>query len=415
MTDQVSTFAVTDASTSSLKKMWQQMATDKQVFWPRLKGTNHNTIQFLRRITPQTAPQFGNTTIYQMDDAGDFVEDLTLELQLSALTLAPGGTFAAYRNDISGIIQSIRFYQAGTLLQELRFDNQVFQDAYFTNFEEKQALLESAGILPFATRSARSVAVQNFYIPLRTFLDYFSAPLSLLTSAIRIEITFKQFQNTVQFDVAPPTGSILAANLRVRYTNANPQMMSEMLEISKGSGMLFPFTDVAFTQNDFAPGTANIRFLLSEFRSLTLYLGAWLRESQQLDDQTGNPAFEWTNTVGFTNWNMQDRGVNIISNPDDLNPDYTKLHEIPEKFHCYFDPAQRFINFPMIFSWDIEPTVDLHLSETESYGYYDFSKTNSAYLNVNFPASANALRLTAYGFFLNVLILRNGSLTKYTL
>lgn len=420
MSDQLNaSFAVSDASTASLKKLWSQMAEDKRVFWPRLKGTNPNTVQFLRQVRPQTQADFSQTVTYQLDDAGDFVEDMVLELTLSQI-VSVGATFVAYRNDIgAGIIQTIRLFQAGTLLQELRYSEQVFQDLYMVTFEQNQALTESNGILPFATRAARAAAgAQNFFVPLRTLLDYFACPLSILTSAIRVEITFQPLLNLVQYDGATPTANILAANLRVRYSNANPQMMNEMLAVTKGPGMLFPFMDLAFTQNDYAAGTQNIRLLLSEFRSITAYVGGWLRETRQLDDTTGNPLFEFTNSVGFQDWNIQDRGVNIMNNPDNLTPDFVKLHEIPWKFHCYFAPAARFTDFPMLFSWAIEgPEVDLHLNEPENTGYYDFSRSNSAYWNLNIPApgTANATRLTAYAWFYNVLVVKNGSCLKFTL
>src|SRR5690606_24145869 len=99
--------------------------------------------------------------------------------------------------------------------------------------------------LPLATRQARAAAgSQIFYIQIGTLLDFLSTPLGLLTSSVRVEITFKPLANCIQWSAGTlPAASILSANLRMKYINCNPSIMSTILEASKKSSVLFPFYD----------------------------------------------------------------------------------------------------------------------------------------------------------------------------
>jgi hypothetical protein len=420
--NQLATFAVTDQSVSALKTLWTSpnLDIDKAIFFPYLRGTSPKVLPFFRRITPQTQPNFGATVIYQLDNAGDFLEELVLELQLSAIVQTPpvvGVGLTAYKNDATNAIQYIRLYQGGTLLQEHRQFELCFRNNCFQKYEKYVEKTIAENRLPFATRSANSGAPQTFYIEIPSLLDTLSVPLSILTSAIRIEITFVPVLNYIQYNGTNPQATILSANLRGRYVNADPDIMSALLEQGKKSSVLFPFYDSTQTQIDVAPNTNQIRFLLSEFKSLTSHMGWCLRESQQVDDTTGNPAFEISNTVGFTDWNLEDKGVFVVSNPDNLTPQFSKLIEQVQIFESYLDPATYntvdFFSIPHAFS--LEPQRDLHVDQILGTGYYDFSRTQSAYLDVNNPQSVNALRLTAFGWFQNVVIYRGGNLTKYVL
>lgn len=414
--NQLTQYAVTDASVEGLKALFSRDNMDYEVFAPRLRGTSPATLPFYRRVDPQTQPNFGQTCVYQLDDAGDFAEEVTLELQMSQITQT-GGTFVAYKNDISTIIDTIRCYQAGTLLQEItRFDQIAFSDAVFQEYEDYVNITEANGVLPFATRSARAAAgAQNFYVNLRTFLDYFSCPLSLLTSPIRVEVSFKPMLNTIQYDGTAPVATIMNSVLRVRYINVEDKFMAAMLQASKKVPVLFPFMDISYTQNDYASNTTQIRFLLNEFKSIVGYMGWFLREVRQVNDTTGNPNWEITNSVPITDWNLLDKGVNIISNPDNRTNDQIRLCEIPHIFNTYSDPGLRFTQFYEVHSFSIEPLQPLLLNSTETLGYYDFSKTQSAYLQINLPADNTPIRLTAFAWYYNVLIFKNGSITKFTL
>lgn len=414
--NQLTQYAVTDASVEGLKTLFSRDNMDFEVFAPRLRGTSPSTLPFYRRVDPQTNPAFGQTLIFQLDDSGDFAEEVTLELQISQVTQT-GGTFVALKNNFSTCIDTLRCYQAGTLLQEVtRFDLQCFEEAVFQSYEDFVNTTEANGVLPFATRSARAAAgTQNFYINLNTFLNFFSCPLSLLTSPIRVELTFKPMLNLIQYDGTNPQVSILNAVLRVRYINVEDKFMAKMLQSSKQVPILFPFVDKSFSQNDYASNTTQIRFLLNEFKSLVGYMGWFIREVRQVNDTTGNPNWEITNSVPITDWNLIDKGVNIISNPDNRTNDQIRLCEIPWIFNTYSDPALRFTQFYEVHSFSIEPLQPLLLMSTETLGYYDFSKTQSAYLQINLPADANPIRLTAFAWYYNVLIFKNGSITKFTL
>lgn len=419
--NQLQTFAVTDASTQALKKMWWTPGVDEEIFWPQLRGTSPHTLPFFRRVSPTNPPAFGNTTQYNLDNAGDFVCQMVLELQLSQIIPSIVGSAVSYKNDITAAtIDNIQLFQGGTLLQRIASDELLFRNRCFQSFEDYQAKTEQEGILPLATRQARAAAgPQLFLIEIGTLLDFLSTPLGLLTSAVRVEITFKNMLNAIQFSAGTATATILSANLRMKYINCDPNITSAILEASKQKSVLFPFYDTVVTTQQFAAGTTTIRFLLSEFKSICAYMGFVLREQQQVQDQTGNPAFEISNSVGFADWNMQDRGINVVSNPDNLIPDFSKLIEQVSIFECYADPAQRgsvdWFYIPHSFGLHPQSAQDNHVTEVLNTGYYDFSRTQSAFLVVNNPTSINSLILNGYCWFYNVLILRNGNLTKYTL
>lgn len=414
MSDQLNTFATSSYAAGDLMKRWQQMATDKKFLWPRLEGMNQNTRGYIRQIQPRTIPGFGQTVVYSLQKAGDFCKDLELELQLSAITQV-GGTFVAYKNDIGGLFFNIRLYQGGALIQQRDFNENVFNDLFTRTFEETQALSESNGILPFATRAARAAAgPQTFFIPIRTLLDYFSCPLSLLSDEIQIQISFQPLLSMIQFDGTNPTASVLSANIRGEFFDVNPALMNEMLSASKIGSLPFPIVDLATVQEVIPAGTITHRMQLSQFRGMVSWFGGWVREQQQAFDMSGNPLFEYTNSVAYQDFNVQDRGINVISNPDNIVPGYTQLHTIPLDFHNYFNPAFRFTDFPMMWSWSLEPTLDLHLQEPIQTGCYNFDQTQSGYLVVNFAAPlVNPCVITAYGYFFNALLLTNGSLRKF--
>jgi hypothetical protein len=410
-------FSITDASTEALKQLFSSYEMDKQVFYPRLRGTNPKTLPFTTLIAPQSQPVFGQISIYQIDLSADFVLDLVLEIALSAVNGGVGATFSAYKDGVGDFcMQEVRFYQAGTLLYSKRYDFQSFENLTLEpTYAKYQSVQEACGYLPLGTRIARAAGQQVFYVPIRSFLDYMSCPISALTSPIRMEITWRPMLNLIQYDGVGPTASILTANIRPHYINVNPELINEIAMNGQKGPVLFPFIDVSHTRIDLQAGIANVRFLLTEFKSIVTWMGFHLQETQQQDDITGNPLFELSNTVGFQNWNVEDKGVFLASTPQFLTPDYVNLHVIPYDFECYFDIALRNIRFNMVWPFGVHPQADTHENSPVVIGYFDFSKTQSAFLDIVNPASANALRLTAFGAFANVLIYVNGSLKKYTL
>ncbi len=413
MSSQLASYSVTPASVADLKRLYQHYSFDRHVLWPKLKGMDHKTRCQLIQIQPKTVPAFGQTCVFSIFKTGDFMDDLVLELQVSQI-LFPGGTFASYRNDMSGCIQEVRVYQGGAILQTHTNEEYCFQNAYLQTFEEYQSLTEAVGALPLATRIARNAAgPQTFYIPIRCLFDNYSAPLSLLNEEIQVQIQFKPFNMVAQSDAVTPTGQILSANLRGTFLEAGNQLMADMFEQTKIGTLPFGVMDMTNVLDVIPAGIQTHRLLLTTFRSLTPYFFFWIREQRQLNDTTFNPNFEWTNTVPYLSFNMQDRGQNVASNPVDLPSDYVKLHMISTDFHKYFNPSNRFTDYPGLFSFSIEPIVDLHSLQVESMGYYDYSQTQSAYLIINFPAPlAVPCTLCAYGPFINAALISNGAIRK---
>ncbi len=419
--NQLQSFAVTDASTQALKKLWHTKGVDEEIFFPQLRGTSPHTLPFFRRVTPMTGAAFGSTAQFNLDNAGDWVSQMVLELEVSQIVPTVVGAAVSYKNDATTYIDNIQLYQGGTLLQRIAYDELLFRNRCFQYFEDYQAKTEAENILPLATRQARAAAgPQLFYIQIGTCLDFLSTPLGLLTSSVRVEISFKPLANVIQWSAGTlPAASILSANLRMKYINCSPSIMSTILEASKKGSVLFPFYDTSQTLNQYAANTTNFRFLLSEYKSIVSYMGFMIREQQQVNDTTGNPAFEISNSSAFVDWNLIDKGVNILSNPDNLTPDFSKLIIQPDIFECYVDPSQRgsvdWYFIPYSFGLHPQSAQDNHITEVLNTGFYDFSRTSSAYLIVNGISTPNAVQVNAYAWFFNVLVLRNGNITKYTL
>lgn len=413
MSSQIASYSVTPASVADLKRLYEHYSFDRHILWPKLKGMNHKTRCQLIQIQPKTVPALGQVAVYSIYKTGDFMDDLVLELNMSQIAF-PGGTFAAYRNDVSGFIREARLYQGGAILQTHTFDEYCFWNSYLSTYEEYQALTEAVGILPLATRIARNAAgPQTFYIPIRCLFDNYSAPLSLLNEEIQLQLEFRPMNQVIQSDSLNPTAQILSANLRGTFLEAGNQLMADMFEQSKIGTLPFGVMDMTYVTDVIPAGIQTHRLLLTTFRSLTPYFAFWVREQRQVVDTTYNPNFEWTNTVAYQSFNMQDRGQNVASNPVDIPSDYVKLHMISTDFHKYFDPSKRFTDYPGLFSYSIEPIVDLHSKQVENMGQFDFSQTQSAYLIINFPAPlAVPCTLSVYGPFINLALISNGAIRK---
>jgi len=379
---------------------------------PRARGASPRTLAFVRRITPNTNANFGQTGVWTVDSAGDFIEECYLELQLSAIT---GAVNASFKNDISTCIESIRLFQGGTQIEEVwRYDKGAFCNQALQSFEEYQAKTFTENVQPLAARQAAAVAPQTFEIQIPSLLDTLSVPISLLEgNSLRMEITFKPLANCVQFTAGVPVATVLAANLRCHYINADVKVMEKILVASKQAPVLFPFVDYGFTTQNIATGSNSTRFLLSEFKGPVAYMGFMLREQRQVDDTTGNPAFEISNTSPVTDWNLEDKGALVANSPDNQPYLYNRGVVRVKEFKCYSDPATVGQEFCVLHPFGVEAYRCITNEDVTARGYYDFSMSQSANLLVNFPATAVALTLTAYQWAYNMMILSNGRLTRF--
>lgn len=397
---------------------WEQASTDRQILWPKLQGMNHNTRTEIRQIQPRNTASFGNPCLFDMYLKANFLKDVVLELTLSPI-VTPGSTFNAYRNDIgSGIIQAMRVYQSSSTIQERNsndLDEFVFRDLFFQSFEGTQYKAEANGILPFATRSARSGANQTFFVSLYSVFDYLAVPLSILSDAVQLELVFKPLNRCVQTDgaIAGTVASIVSAVLRCEYVQVSPNLMNDLLTLSTTQGVEFPYIDIAsqsFTEN---VGTQQIRELFGQSRGMGPYIFGFLRFQNDVYNATGDPLAEWTNTVPISTYNLQIDGINVISNPNDLPIQYAK-HQLTQEAHCYTDPATYNTTFPIFHTFALEPFADLHLQQPILTGYYNFDMASrNSYIIVNLPAPlAQTAVLTMFESFANSLIISNGSIRK---
>lgn len=422
MTSQLyqNSFSTSTAAVNSLAQRLHKPAMDREILWPKLLGMSPKTRNETRRIDPRNTASFGNPCIWDVYKRADFINDLVLELTLSPI-VTPGSTFNAYRNGIgSGIIQGLRIYQSGATLQELGSNNedyQVFRDVYFSDYPNYAIKTEENGYLPFATRVARSGANQVFEVRLNTIFDYFAIPVSILSDVVQVEIVFKSMIRCLETDgaIANTTASILSAVLRCDYAYVSPNTMSEMLTVSKTTGLEFPYLDFASQNFTIAAGTTVIRELCGQFRGLSPFVFGWLRANQDVSNVTGDPTREWTNTIAFNSWNLQIDGQDTVSQPDDMPARFVK-HLLVDHAHRYFDPANYNTSFPIFFPFSLEPFQDLdHLSGPIVTGYFDMDlASRNTYVIINLPAAlVETCQLTMFAAFYNTVIISNGSIRKY--
>ncbi len=409
--NQLGSFSVVDRSVAALKSFYTGGGVNQELFMPIARGASPRTRAFVVRVTPVSA-NFGQTAVYTIDNSGDYIEEIFLELNLSAIT---GAVNPSYKNDISTIIDSIRLFQGGTQVEEVwRYDKGTLCNQAFQTFETYQAKTFTEGVQPLAARQAAAVAAQQFEVEIPSLLDFLSIPVSLLEgNSLRLEITFKPLANCVQFTAGTPAASILSANLRCHYIYADIKIMEKILAASKQSPVLFPFLDYGFTTRDIGAGSTSFRHLLSEFKGPVSFMSFMLRETRQVDDTTGNPAFEISNTYPVTDWNLEDKGVLVANTPDNqpflYNRGVVRVHE----FKAYSDPATFGQEYIVSHPFGVESWRIIQNEDVTARGYYDFSMTQSANLTLTFPANAVPIRLSAFQWAFNAMLLSNGQLTRF--
>lgn len=411
--NQIGSFSMTDRSVEALKQFYSQGGVDAELFYPHVRGASPSTISFVGYVQPATMPNFGSLGTWNCTNDADYVEEVVLELQLSAIT---GVATPSYKNDITTIFDQIIIYQGGTQLQVIdRFDMLTLRNQALQDFEKSQGKQICENVQPLAARQAAAAAPQTFEIEIPTFLDYLSVPLSVLQGfQIQIQIMFKPLLNCVQWTGAgTPTASILNANLRMRYVQADAAVVQKVADLMKVRPILLPFIDTAFSRQELATGSNSANFLLTDFKGPCPFMGWMLREKQQVEDTTGNPLFEISNTRAWTDWNITDKGYNLVGRPVNLPYLYSYGYVRPHVFRTYADPARLNVDYCTVHSFGVEAEKLISEEETVARGYYDFSMTQTARLQINFPVTATPLILDTFEWAFNAFMLSNGRLSRF--
>jgi hypothetical protein len=191
--------------------------------------------------------------------------------------------------------------------------------------------------------------------------------------------------------------------------------MAELLAISKTKQVRFPFLDISLTQTTVPLGSSNFRFNLTEFKSLGTTVCWWLREVQQVQDQSGNPAFEYTNSSPWTLWNIESGGNRIVMTPDDQSMQHSIFIEAPNELDVYRNPANYNVTFPVVhsFSVDHQTAHDLHRSSICATGYFNWDVSqNNNFVVIHGIPTAPLIQFVGVNLFLNTFQLVNGQLNK---
>ncbi len=142
-------------------------------------------------------------------------------------------------------------------------------------------------------------------------------------------------------------------------------------------------------------------------------MGFWLRQNRQINDTTGNQAFEVTNSVPITSANLEDKGMLKWSNPDPMPYFYNFGIVRVRDMDLFVDVSTYGTTGTWVQPFGVESDKIVSDEEIVARGYYDFSETKSAFLVVNFPSLAFDVTCNVYCFSYNALILNNGRLSKF--
>lgn len=413
----VKTFATQDAVISDLQDFYSTPGTDQEILRPMARGLDPNAVTSVCQVfTTQGGIVPGQTALFTLQTTQDFVHDICLHLDLSAIV--PNGTAGnAWRDDLSGIIQQARVLQNNVEIHRFAVNDWLpFRNQCLLTLErqlEKQ-ITEGLG-LTLAQRQANAAAPSSYDITLPTCLDGLGVPMTALGGQyVQIEITFKpalQWQTWTGAGV--PTFSISNCYLNVHGLNVDPAFIARIQEYSRVKPYIIPMMDNAFQQDRQTPGSVGYNTLVNQFKGLAAYVGWWIRDQQQVADQTGQALFQWNNSDPWIDSQIFDRTARIMSSPNSLPYSYVRNTIRPREFMTFANPATNGVEFAGLYPFALMPyRLSNTIGEILQLGCYTFQTTQAATMNVNMAPAALSTQMDTYEVFFNALVLQNGRLSK---
>jgi hypothetical protein len=211
-----------------------------------------------------------------------------------------------------------------------------------------------------------------------------------------------------------PTFAISNSYLNVHGLNVSPAYIEQIQSFSRTRPYVLPMIDNAY-QRDIQPaGGSGFAPLVNQFKGLAAYIGWWLRESQQVNDNTGNSLFQWDNSAPWTDVQLLDRSSRIMSSPNPLLYSFVRNTIRPREFKAYANPAQNNVEFAGLYNFCLQPfRLQNTIGEVLALGNYQFQTTQAAFLQITAPVFPVAETLDGYEVFFNAIVLQNGRLSKY--
>lgn len=162
-----------------------------------------------------TNVDFGGTATFEYPKDGVILEDIALEIKLSALTGVGAGSYARFCDYLGcAIIKEIRLSYSQYPLQK-KTGQHLFINFLRDHPIDKRQIFEDylAGELSAAARNTRALAEQTIRIPLKFFWYKLAshAPVSLaLSQLLTVQVDLAAKENVIQSDYSSVTGNIVS-------------------------------------------------------------------------------------------------------------------------------------------------------------------------------------------------------------
>lgn len=420
-----SSFSMIDSVTSKLMDMYS-VAPYKD-FYPHFKhSVGDRATRFVYRdVYPQTDAGYGKTVNFLIPRQADFIGKIHLFLEISA---GGGATAPSLKQDVTSLIERASIFYAGNLIQVLAYNDSQYCRAMSDDFERASINVDRRGISTLANRQILAQTNQEYQIQLEsTFLDHLNFPVSLLGSDdLRLEIVFRKKDQVTQAaaNYNLLTGlDITQCFLRIKYAYIDKEILQSIAKLSVSNlGIFMPFIDVGHHRAIFSAGLLELKTLLSNNKGLVSW-GCWmLRRQSDVDNNNGSTAAEFTNTYPWKDFSLTDSSVRIYPGESQIECTYLQNRFLRhEDLGAYVQPSltNQIVDYRGFFSFGKEQlghNDNQDNSEVSSTGYYNFSASQSIYLNISLNVAANEpLYLDVYTYHYNALNLKNGTLRAYSL
>lgn len=408
------TIATMDQSIVDIQNFYSTPGTDQEILRPIARGLDPFAVASVKQVYPSPPAIPGQSALFTLSTMQDFLHEIKLHLDLTAIT---GVANAAWRDDISGCILQARILQNSQEIHRFAANDWLpFRNQCLLSFEKQQAKQVTEGLgLTLAQRQVNASVPSSYDIELPTLLDQLAVPITCLGgNFVQLEISFKPLLQWCTWTGAGvPSFQIASSYINCHGINVSPEFTDRITEYSRVKPYEMPMIDIAFQRALQPVGGTSIAPQVTQFKGLAAYVGAWIRESQQVGDNTGNSLFQWDNSSPWIDIQIFDRSGRIMSDPNALPYSYVRNIIRPTEFKTYANPALNGIENCALYNFGLMPhTLQNTIGSVLQLGCYNFQTTTAANIQINILPAVTPLTLDMYEVFFNVLVLMNGRLAK---
>jgi hypothetical protein len=223
---------------------------------------NHDRNQQYRNVDSISGTaSFDSSVDFRLTESEFMLEDMALELSLSALTQT-GGTTIRYV-DAPLMLNRVEIYanSGAQLVQTI--------DAWHLRMVDVLHLSnESATFKNKITDAAAAGTAQTFYIRLHSFINTIGGyPLFATTGDLTVRVYFRSLADSVVQDGTAPVGSIASAKLKVKLSEVSAREKQEFMASQMRHPKLYRFMNTRITPIPVASGSTSIRQVLNSVRA----------------------------------------------------------------------------------------------------------------------------------------------------